>query len=158
MTTVISKDLLATCQEWTTLRQHEIEAHSKLMHSIINALPMIEKPDVDMPRRDRPVLVKAAQSDVVVPVPLVEAKPKKTRAKRTSEADIRKAVKLVFDEDLSQKEAEIVCDIPTGSLSKGKGKQIMDGYRKEWGTPTSVTGQRGARKKDVEKANRYENR
>jgi len=43
-------------------------------------------------------------------------------------------------------------------LSKGKGKQIMDGYRKEWGTPTNVKGQRGVRRKDVEKANRYENR
>ena len=114
-------------------------------------------------RRDRPVLTAAIQQPDLAKTepsakPTAEVKPKKIRAKHASEADIRKAVKLVYDEDLTQKEAEIVCNLPPGTLSRRKGKQIMDGYRKAWGTPTTVKGQRGARRKDVENANKYENR
>jgi len=113
-------------------------------------------------RQNRPVVVKAPQSDDTEPepfaTPTVEEKPKKARAKRTSEADIRKAVKLVFDdEDMTQKRAEIVCGLPPGTLSRRKGMQIMEQYRKAWGTPTRVEGERGARRKDVEDANKYEN-
>ena len=113
---------------------------------------------------NRPVLTAAIwQPDVGEPepftTPTVEEKPKKARAKRTSEDDIRKAVKLVFDdEDMTQKRAEIVCGLPPGTLSRRKGMQIMEQYRKAWGTPTRVEGERGARRKDVEDANKYENR
>ena len=157
MTTASHKDLLlAKFQEYDAARQLMGKTQSE-MHCIIGSLP--EGTSIGIApviKRNRPVLVKASQSDVVAPT--IETKPKRTRRPRTCEADIRKAVKLVFDEDLSQKEAEIACDIPTGSLSKGNGKQIMDGYRKEWGTPTRVAGQRGVRRKNVENANRYENR
>ena len=114
-------------------------------------------------RRNRPVLVKAPQSDDAesepFATPTVEEKPKPKRAKRVSETDIRKAVKLVFDdEDMTQKRAEIVCGLPPGTLSRRKGMLIMEQYRKAWGTPTRVEGERGARRKDVEDANKYENR
>ena len=112
--------------------------------------------------KNRPVVITSPQPDVVAVKPparpTVEEKPKKTKAKRTCEADIRKAVKLVYDENLTQKEAEIVCGLPPGTLSRRKGKQIMDGYRKAWGTPNRVEGERGARRKDMENANKYENR
>jgi len=116
---------------------------------------------------DRPFVIKPPQLEIPetkLPLELppseavIEEKPKKTRAKRTSETDIRKAVKLVYDENLTQKEAEIVCNLPPGTLSRRKGKQIMDGYRKEWGRPNRVEGERGVQRKDVEDGNRYEKR
>ena len=162
MTTASHKDLLfAKFQEFDTAQQRADRARSE-MHCIIGSFPSGATPEVGtapMTRSNRPLVITSPQPDVVEAAPPpAEAKPKKTRAKHVSEADIRKAVKLVFDEDLTQKEAEILCNLPPGTLSRRKGKQIMDGYRKEWGTPTSITGQRGARRKDVEKANRYENR
>ena len=113
-------------------------------------------------RRNRPVVGKTPQSDVAVseptPQPTIDQMPKPKRAKRVSETDIRKAVKLVFDdEDMTQKRAEIVCGLPPGTLSRRKGMLIMEQYRKAWGTPTRVEGERGARRKDVEGGNRYEN-
>jgi hypothetical protein len=72
---------------------------------------------------------------------------------------LRKAVKLLFDdEDMTQKRAEIACNLPPGTLSRRKGKQIMDGYRKAWGTPNRLEGERGVRRKDVEDGNKYVNR
>jgi len=89
---------------------------------------------------------------------VIENKPKKARAKRASETDIRKAVKLVYDENLTQKEAEIACNLPLGTLSRRKGKQIMEAYRKAWGRPNRVEGERGVRRRNVEDGNRYEKR
>jgi hypothetical protein len=81
-----------------------------------------------------------------------EQKPKKTRVKRVSESDIRKAVKLVYDENMTQKEAERACNLPRGTLSRNKGKGIMAQYRKEWGTPATFSTQNGVSRKEQEKA------
>jgi len=113
--------------------------------------------------KDRPVVRVTAPQSVVADVqsvflstgeskPAAEKKAKKTRAKRVSEVDIRKAVKLVYDEDITQKEAENACRLPRGTLSKRKGKEIMSQYRREWGTPTIIDTQRGVSRKDLEKA------
>jgi len=113
---------------------------------------------------NRPVLNNAATppsvADFQVPTPRPAAKerPKKTRAKRTCEADIRKAVKLVFDENIAQNEAEKTCHLPQGTLSKSKGKKIMEEYRKKWGTPTMINSQRGVSRKELEKSFRYEDK
>jgi hypothetical protein len=83
----------------------------------------------------RPVLVKAPEPDDAdsepTPKPTVDQKPKPKRAKRASEADIRRAVKLFVDgmntdSPLTQKQAEKAAEIPQGALSKGKGKEILD--------------------------------
>ena len=107
----------------------------------------------------RPVLIKVSQPEVAdsrpPSPPIFEKKPKKTRAKRASESDIRQAVKLVYDEDMAQKEAERACNLPRGTLSRRRGKQIMAQYRKDWGTPTIINSQRGVSKKELEKAFLY---
>jgi len=119
---------------------------------------------------NRPVLNSAATppsvadstnaADFQVPTQRSAAKekPKKARAKRTSEADIRKAVKLVYDENLTQKEAEKECHLPQGTLSKSKGKEIMAEYRKRWGTPTMINSQRGVSRKELEKSFLHEDK
>jgi len=97
------------------------------------------------------------------PTPPAGTKPKKTR-KRTKEADIRKAVKLFFDSantdnPLTQEQAEKVAIIPQGSLSKGRGKDILEEYTKEIAKISrKIDTPNGVRRKEIENANRYENR
>jgi len=118
---------------------------------------------------NRPVLNSAAvppsatdspNADFQVPAQrsVEKERPKKARAKRTCEADIRKAVKLVYDENISQKEAEQKCHLPQGTLSKSKGKEIMAEYRKRWGTPTMINSQRGVSRKELEKSFLHEDK
>jgi len=106
-----------------------------------------------------PVFIKPLRPEVtsskLSSEPVAEKKPKKTRAKRAHESDIRKAVKLVYDEDMTQKEAERACNLPTGTLSRRKGKEIMSQYRRDWGTPTIINSQRGISRKELEKALLY---
>ena len=111
------------------------------------------RPVVAMPRQS---VTADSKSDIE---PLVEKfklhaeqKPKKTRVKRVSESDIRKAVKLVYDENMTQSEAERACNLPPSTLSRRKGKEIMSQYRKEWGTPATVDAQRGVSRKTLEQA------
>jgi hypothetical protein len=114
-------------------------------------------------RRNRPVVVAPSQADskpvskpaAVISTSTSESKPKKPRAKRAQESDIRKAVKLVYDENIPQKEAEKACNLPQGTLSRRKGKEIMTQYRKDWGTPTKIDSQHGVSRKELEKALRY---
>ena len=111
-------------------------------------------------RQNRPFVVVVPKLDMVDPKPPIPPatveKSRKTRAKRASESEIRKAIKLVYDENVSQREAEITCKLPLGTLSRRKGKQIMEQYRKEWGTPTQVGCAAGVRRKDVESAFIYD--
>jgi len=180
-TIVTQKDLFSATFQELIIGQETVERARSKMHSIIGSLPNGEKPEeIRAPSttrhngecctcqtrrpllekgnttRNRPILTAAMPEPSSQPP--IETTSKKTRVKRTSEAEIRKAVKLVYDENLTQKEAEIACNLPPGTLSRRKGKQIMDGYRKEWGTPTIVKSQRGVRRKDVEDGNRYEKR
>jgi hypothetical protein len=63
----------------------------------------------------------------------------KSRAKRTCDSDLRKAAKLVYDENKTQFESEKIVGIPQGSLSKGKGEEIMLEYQKILGgKPTKI--------------------
>jgi hypothetical protein len=57
------------------------------------------------------------------------SKPKKLR-KRVSEKDIRKAVKLVVDEGMTQNDAEKACGLPQSTLSRGEGGKILGTYIK----------------------------
>jgi len=113
----------------------------------------------DYDRRDHPVdRVPQPDDPELFPFakpPVVKEKSKQTRAKRVCEADIRKAVKLIYDDNLTQKEAETICGLPLGTLSRRKGKQIMEGYRKEWGTPHSLNSLNGVSRKELEKALRF---
>jgi len=118
-------------------------------------------------QKSRPVVMhETAQTDIpdskLVSRPTSEntksaadVKPKQVRAKRVSESDIRKAVKLVYDENMTQREAEKACNLPPGTLSRRKGKQIMTQYRQDWGTPTMIDSQHGVSRKELEKALRY---
>ena len=64
-------------------------------------------------RRNRPAVVKTPQSDDAVseptPQPTIDQMPKPKRAKRTSEADIRKAVKLVFEYPFHEQRLQTFC-------------------------------------------------
>jgi predicted DNA-binding protein (UPF0251 family) len=85
-------------------------------------------------------------------ISVAKKKPLKTRGKRISDTDIRKAIKLVYDENITQKEAEKRCQLPRGTLSKPKGKEIMAEYRQTWGTPTMFNTQHGVSRKELEKS------
>ena len=104
----------------------------------------------------RPVVITSEPDSTESNRDLEPDRPKKTRAKRVSEADIRKAIKLVYDDNLTQKQAEKMCNLPHGTLSRRKGKRVMEEYRKEWGTPTSLYSQHGVSKKELEKAFLYD--
>ena len=108
-------------------------------------------------RRNRPVVTATPQPDNIdsEPIPTTDQKPKDKRAKRACEADIRRAVKLVFDENVTQKEAEIMCNLPLGTLSRRKGKQIMEQYLKEWGKPTRIDVPPKVNRKEAENAFQY---
>jgi len=118
-------------------------------------------------RRNRPVIIvppnvtetesviNAEPSVKPLSTPTSGETPKKVRQKRVSEANIRKAIKLVYDENVTQKEAEKLCNLPIGTLSRRKGKEIMAQYRKNWGTPTTIDAQRGASRKELENAFLY---
>jgi len=199
MTIASHKDLLlTTCQEWADSRQTEAEAHTKLMYSLIAALPDGEKtgevntlppphksrPVVIHPhqnggytgihtphtppasivdcRQNRPVVIKASYLDDVDSEPKPPLDPKPKRAKRASEADIRKAVKLFVDSmntdtPLTQKQAEKAAGIPQGALSKGKGREILDNCMQEISRISPrIAVPTGVRRKEVENATVYD--
>ena len=117
-------------------------------------------------QQNRPALLTTSQPDLAdsepMPKPTVAQKPKPKRAKRASEADIRRAVKLFIDSantdsPLTQKQAEKAAGIPQGALSKGKGKEILDNCMKDVSriAPRIVVPD-GVRRKDVENATFYD--
>ena len=174
MTVVSQKDLLFAKSHEFEIAQQTVDRVRSEMLCIIATLPdggksndercekqmffpVLEK--VRDSRKNRPVVVMTPQSDALVSeqssTSATKETPKKTRSKRATESDIRKAVKLVYDESLKQKEAEIVCNLPIGTLSRRKGKQIMEQYLKEWGKPTRIDVPPKVRRKEAENAFRY---
>jgi len=118
-------------------------------------------------RRNRPVVTAAIQHPDVAttepaPKPTVDQKPKPKRAKRVSETDIRRAVKLFVDgmntdSPLTQKQAEKAAGIPQGALSKGKGKEILDNCMRAMSRiAPRIAVPAGARRKAVEDATVYD--
>ena len=51
---------------------------------------------------------------------------KKTRAPRTTDKQIYKAIRLVLEENMTKTAAEKKCGLPVGALSKGRGKELLD--------------------------------
>jgi hypothetical protein len=167
MTTLLQKDLLLIkAQEWGTANKIIGKVHSE-MYGIITALPDGESSSLPLKNRrhDRPVVVKPTQSDTVDVAVLSTAaeKPKKKRAERTKEDDLRKAAKLFVDgmfsdDPLTQGQAERAAGIPAGALFKGKGKEILA----ELMNAASRVSRRidtpnGTRRKEIENANVYDN-
>ena len=166
MTASLQKDLLLIkAQEWGTANKIIGKVHSE-MYGIITALPDGESSSLPLKNRrhDRPVVVKPTQSDTAEEMALstVAEKPKKKRAERTKEIDLRKAAKLFVDgmfsdNPITQGQAEKAAGIPAGALSKGKGKEILAEFMKAVARISRrIDTPNGTRRKEIENANVYD--
>jgi len=133
---------------------------------VATQIPYPQQKSIVERKHNRPMLITTPQPDDAdsepMPKPTVVQKPNPKRAKRTSEADIRRAVKLFVDSvntdsPLTQKQAEKAAGIPQGALSKGKGKKILDDCMKDLSriAPRIVV-PAGVRRNEVENATVYD--